>query len=442
MTDMRAALRARDVASLQASVADCTTAEIVGEISRLDALDQAVLFRVLPKERALSVFERLEPARQVSLLDALRADEVGAVVEDLDPDDRARLLDEMPAGVAVRLLDRVSDERRARTTVLLGYAPESAGRIMTPGYVSIRADITAGQALDRVRRSGVDAETIYLLYVVDDARRLVGVVSLKDIVLADIDATVSELMTERVVSGRTDEDQEVVSLRLASNDLLALPVVDSEDRLVGIVTVDDAMRVLEEEGTEDVERIGGAIPLDVPYLTAGIGKVFRARIGWLLVLFLAEALTGTVLRAFEDSLQAAVALTFFVPLLIGTGGNAGSQTTTTIVRAMAIGEVRLGDAALVMWKELRVGLLLGVSMAAIGMLRAATWGTGMELALVVGLALISVVLLATFVGSILPMVLRRLGLDPAVVSAPFITTFVDGFGLLIYFGLARAILGV
>jgi magnesium transporter len=439
---MKAALRSRDVAAVQSVVAQLTDTEIADELIRLDPVDQAILFRVLPKKTALRVFERLGPRRQRGLLEALRAEEVAEVIGLMQPDDRAQLLDEVPAGVAARLLAQVSDEDRAGTMMLLGYGSGSAGRIMTPDYVSIRAGMTAAQALDRVRRAGVDADTIYLLYVVDEARRLIGVASLKDLVLADPRSRVSAFMTTNRVTARTEEDQEIVARRLAVSEFLAVPVVDRDDRLVGIVTVDDAMRVLEREETEDVERIGGATPLDEPYLTAGVLAVYRSRIGWLLVLFVAEALTGTILRAFEDSLEAVVALAFFVPLLIGTGGNAGSQTVTTIVRAMAVGVVRFVDAARVMLKEMRVGLLLGLTMAAVGVLRAATWGTGRDLAIVVGLALMSVVLLATFVGSVLPLVLRRLHLDPAVVSAPFITTFVDALGLLIYFLLAKAILDV
>ena len=429
-----------DLPGVQEALDGRGASEIADELRRLGHLDQAVLFRLLAKPTAVEVFERLDSAHQRSLLDSLRADEVSEVLEQLPADDRARLLDEMPAGVAARLLGDVSADERARTLLLLGYAPESAGRIMTPGYVSIPAEMSAEQALARVRQAGIDAETIYLLYVVDEARRLIGVVTLKAIVLAEFEATVAELMRAGPLRATTDEDQEAVARRLVVNDLLALPVVDREDRLVGIVTIDDAIDVLERESTEDLTRIGGASPLDEPYLTAGVARVYRSRVGWLLVLFVAEALTGTIMRIFEDTLQSVVALAFFVPLMIGTGGNAGSQTTTTIVRAMATGDVRFGDARRVMWKEMRVGMLLGISMAAIGAVRAVTWGTGGDLAIVVGLGLMCVVLLATFVGSVLPLALRRLRLDPAVVSAPFITTFVDGIGLLIYFLLARAIL--
>lgn len=430
------------MAAMQEALIGWTDVQIADEILRLDPVDQAVLFRVLSKAQALDVFEKLEPANQISVLNGLRADEVAHVVEELEPDDRARLLDEMPAGVAARLLAEVSPDERERTSMLLGYGAESAGRIMTPEYVSIHAEMSAADAIVRIRHSGIDAETIYVLYVKDPARRLIGVTSLKTLVLADPDTPVSELMTSDIVTATTGEDQERVARRLVDNDLLAIPVVDSEQRIVGIITIDDAIDILRQEETEDAARIGGTTPLDRPYLSAGVMAVVKSRIGWLLVLFVAEMFTGTVMRAFQESLDKVVALAFFIPLLIDTGGNAGSQTTTTIVRAMAIGEVRIRDVTRVVWKELRVGLILGAIMACFGLIRASTWGTGHDLALVVGLGLMAVVMLATFIGSVLPIGLKKLNLDPAVVSAPFITTFVDGIGLLIYFTLAKTIMGI
>lgn len=441
MNELRDALVERDIERLSAELRPLTTSAIATELVRVPSVEQAIVFRLLSKDRALRVFERLGPARQAALLNALTTDEVTDVIERLDPDDRVRLLDEVPAGIAARLLQRMSPEEHERTTMLLGYEPERAGRMMTPEYTTIPAGMTAGQAIDRIRRSG-EPGAIDLLYVIDDSRRPAGVVALKELVLAGPDTSVLALVEDEVISATTDEDQEIVARRLVDNDLLAVPILDSEGRLVGVVTVDDAIQVLEREDTEDVERIGGATPLDQPYLSSGVLRVFRARVGWLLVLFLAEALTGTVMRAFETSLEAVVALAFFIPLLIDTGGNAGSQTASTIVRAMAVGEVRFSDAVSVVWKEARVGLLLGVVMAAVGIVRAITLDSGTELAVVVGVALVSVVLLATLVGSILPIVLDKLGVDPAVVSAPFITTFVDGIGLFVYFSLARAIMGV
>ncbi len=437
---MRSALRSGDIEAMRTRVAGFSPHEIADELRRLGPVDQAVVFRALTKDTALEVFEDLEPARQRDLLDNLSADEVTEVFARLEADDRVRLLDELPAKVASRLLEQVSPAERDDVALLLGYPPESAGRMMMPEYVSVTASTSVAEALETIRRSGITGETIHVIYVLDRGRQLAGSVTLKDLVLGAPDDAIETIMTAGVVSAVTTDDQEDVGRKLLSRGLFAVPVVDSEGRLVGVITMDDALDVLEREETEDIEQLGGASPLDVPYLAAPVTRVFRARIGWLLVLFIAEALTGTVLRSFEETLEATVALAFFVPLLIGTGGNVGSQTTTTIVRAMAIDEVRIGDVWRVLWKELRVGTLLGLSMASVGVIRAVTWGTGGNLALVVGVSLISIVFLAAIVGSILPILLKRLRLDPAVVSAPFITTFVDATGLLIYLALATAIL--
>lgn len=443
MKELLENLESRNLELVREALPQFQEVEIAEEIVRLALIDQAVLFRLLSKDGAISVFEKLAPTDQANLLNALRADEVNDIIEELDPDDRARLFDEVPAGVAVRLLEGVSAKEKFATTTLLGYAPQSAGRIMTPQFVSIKGNLTAAQAMKRVRNAGISAETIYILYVVDATRRLIGTLSLKELVLASPNKKIVNLATKsNLIVAHTDEDQEDVARRLADNDLLAVPVVDREDRLVGIITHDDAFSILEQEATEDVSKIGGANPIDRPYMAAGVIRIFRSRVGWLLVLFLAATLTGSVMKLFEASLEAVIALTFFIPLLIGTGGNAGSQTATTIVRAMAIKEIRTKDVLRVVWKEMRVGLLLGCAMATFAIFRAVTWGTGYEIALVVALALFSVVLLATFVGSVLPLAINKLGLDPAVVSAPFMTTLVDAAGLLIYLSFAKLILGI
>lgn len=433
----------RNLEVVREALSQYKDSEIADEIVRLDLIEQAVLFRLLAKDGAISVFEKLAPADQANLLNALRADEVNDIIEELDPDDRARLFDEVPAGVAVRLLEGVSAKEKFATTTLLGYAPQSAGRIMTPQFVSIRENLTAAQAMKKVRNAGISAETIYILYVVDTTRRLLGTLSLKDLVLATPNKKIESIATKtNLIVAHTDEDQEDVARRLADNDLLAIPVVDREDRLVGIITHDDAFAILEQEETEDVSKIGGANPIDRPYMAAGVLRIFRSRIGWLLILFVAATMTGSVMKLFEESLEAVIALTFFIPLLIGTGGNAGSQTATTIVRAMAIKEVKTRDVLRVVWKEMRVGFLLGIAMATFAIFRAVTWGTGYEIALVVSLALLSVVILATIVGSVLPIAINKIGWDPAVVSAPFMTTLVDALGLLIYLSLATVILGL
>jgi magnesium transporter len=313
---------------------------------------------------------------------------------------------------------------------------------MTTRVVTVRPEMTAADALAAVRRLAEEerTETVYYLYVTGTDRRLVGILSLRELVLAPPTAPVSAVMRRSFASVRPEADQEEVARLLTAKHLLALPVVDAEGRLLGIVTTDDVADVLEEEATEDIQHLGGSQPLEVPYPRASIWLLARKRVGWLLLLFAAEAYTGTVLRAFQGELEQVVALTFFIPLLIGTGGNIGSPVTTTIIRAQALGEVRFGDILRILWKELRVSVLLGVAMFIATFIRAWTLGQPLDIRLTVGTAVVLIVVWAAAVGSMLPLVLRKLRIDPAVVSAPFITTLVDGTGLVIYFEVARRLL--
>jgi magnesium transporter len=415
--------------------------EIAEEMSRLPREQRAVPFRLLAKDRALEVFELLDPSVQQELLDGLRETNVRQLFEEMDPDDRARLTEEMPAKVARRLLAGLSPNERRLTATLLGYPEDSAGRLMSPEVASLRAGMTARQALDRLRQIGRSAETIYALPVTDDHRRLVGALGLKDLVLADPDQLVGDLMDTEVFSARVDADQEEAARLIREADLLALPIVDTEDRLVGIVTVDDAMEVLEEEETEDLARAGGAEPLGRPYMATSVLHIARSRVVWLLFLIVAATLTVNVLQLFETTLNQVVRLALFIPLIIGTGGNTGSQAATTVTRALALGEVRFDDLGVVIAREARVGLLLG---AILGLLAfGPAWVfVGQDIAIVVSLTLVAVCTLAAFVGSLLPLVARRVGVDPAVMSAPFITTLVDASGLVVYFLIARGVLGL
>jgi magnesium transporter len=441
----------RDMEALNEWLASAGTLEIADELARLDPADRAVPFRLLPKDRALEVFEALDPIHQQELLEGLREASVRQLFEDLDPDDRARLVDEMPAKVAKRLLAGLSPHERALTATLLGYPENSAGRVMSPEVANLRANQTVADALARLRRIGDGAETIYALPVTDDHRRLVGALGLRDLVLADPDTKIGDLMDREVYSARADEDQEAVARLIQEADLLALPIVDAESRLVGIVTVDDAMQILEEEQTEDVARAGGAEPLAHPYLSVSIMGIARSRIVWLLILILAATLTVNVLAVFEERLETVVALALFIPLVIGTGGNTGAQSATTITRALAVGEVRGTDVALVVLREVRVGMLLGAMLGALAYLPAMLFigvvlgrpdADAQGIALVVSLTLWAVCTLATTIGSLLPLLARRLGYDPAVMSAPFITTLVDATGLVIYFVIAGIVLGL
>jgi magnesium transporter len=434
-------LAGRDLDLMDRWLAQADVVEIADELSRLPREGRAVPFRLLSRDRALEVFELLDPSLQQELLEGMREANVRQLFEELDPDDRARLTEEMPAKVAHRLLAGLSPNERRLTATLLGYPEDSAGRLMSPEVASLRAGMTAAEALDRLRRMGRSAETIYALPVTDDHRRLLGALGLRDLVLADPESLVGDLMDTDVYSARVDADQEEVARLIREADLLALPIVDSEDRLVGIVTVDDAMEVLEEEETEDVARAGGAEPLGRPYLATSVLQIARSRVVWLLVLIVAATLTVNVLHAFEATLDRVVTLALFIPLVIGTGGNTGAQAATTVTRALAVGEVRFDDLGVVVLREARVGLLLGAMLGVLALVPA--WlVVGREIALVVSLTLLTVCTLAALVGSLLPLVARRAGVDPAVMSAPFISTLVDATGLVVYFLIARAVLGI
>ena len=440
----------RDLAALNDWLLQADPVEIADELARLGPEERAVAFRLLAKDDALETFEMLDPIHQQELLEGLREESVRQLFADMDPDDRARLVDEMPAGVAKRLLAGLSPRERSLTATLLGYPDNSAGRVMSPEVVNLRANQTVAEALSRLRRVGGSAETIYALPVTDEARRLVGALGLRDLVLADPDKKVGDLMDRDVYSAHVDEDQEAVARLIAEADLLALPIVDTEERLVGIVTVDDAMRILEEEQTEDVARAGGAEPLAHPYLSVSVMGIARTRIVWLVVLIFAATLTVNVLNYFETTLAEVVALAAFIPLVIGTGGNAGSQAATTVTRALAVGELRTTDVALVVLRETRVGVLLGAMLGALAFLPTYLFvavvdgeqDVALQIAGVVSLTLLAVCTLATLVGSLLPLVARRLGFDPAVMSAPFISTLVDASGLVAYFLIAKTLLNI
>lgn len=415
--------------------------QIAEELSRLPTEARAVPFRLLGKDRALEVFELLDPSLQQELLEGLRDAHVRELFQGLDPDDRARLTEEMPAKVARRLLAGLSPNERRLTSTLLGYAEDSAGRLMSPEVASLRAGMTAAEALERLRRIGRSAETIYALPVTDDQRRLVGALGLRDLVLADPSTPVGELMDTVVYSARVDTDQEEAARLMREADLLALPIVDTEDRLVGIVTVDDAMEVLEEEVTEDVARAGGAEPLGRPYLATSVLQLARSRVVWLIVFISAGAITVRVMATFEDTLSDVVALALFVPLVIGTAGNTGAQSATTITRALAVGEVRMGDIAPVVLREGSTGLLLGAILGTIAFGPIAL-AAEPPIAAVVSLTLLAACTLASLVGSVLPLGAKRLGVDPAVMSVPLITALIDASGLIVYFLIARMVLGL
>ncbi len=439
--EIAALVAAGDVDALKRLLERSDVLGTADALARLRPEDRPVPFRLLAKDRAVAVFEALDPAIQQELLDRLRDASVAQLFEDLDPDDRARLVDEMPAMVATRLLAGLSPREREMTATLLGYPPGSAGRAMSPEVVSLAADMTVADALARVRREGPGAETVYVLPVTDGRRRLVGEIELADLVFADPASRVADHMRPDVLACLADADREEAARLIQEADLVALPIVDHEARLVGILTVDDAMEVLEEETTEDLERGGGIRPLGRPYLSVSVLRIARSRLPWLLVLALAATLTVNVLAAFEATLAQVITLALFIPLLIGTGGNTGAQASTTIVRALAVGEVRPADLLRVVLREARVGFLVGAMLGGLATLPL-TVLFDPQIAAIVGLTLLAICTFATSIGAFLPLAASRLGVDPALVSAPLVTTLVDATGLVVYFLVARAVLGI
>ncbi len=416
------------------------SAELVTLLERLNLRERAIVYRVLPKAVALEVFESLDPALQGELLEELNSEEISAIFAKLDPDDRVGLLDELPAGVAKRLLTGLSAKERGLTSEVLGYAQGSIGRRMSPEYISVKDTDNISQALTKVKGKLQSAETIYTLPVVDSSKQLVGVVSLRDLMRTASRVKVSKIMSEPLMVNASD-DEEFAARTCSDMKVLALPVVDNERRLVGILTVDDALRILEQEESEDAARTGGAEPLRRPYLSTPVFAIVRSRVVWLLVLAFGATFTVSVLGAFEAEIEQLVVLTLFVPLLIGLGGNTGNQAATTVTRALALQDVRTRDVWQVLFRELRVGALLGTLLGLIGFGLASAF-FGIEIGLVIGLTLFAICTVAATVGGVMPLVGLALRADPAVFSNPFITTFVDATGLVIYFLIAKAVLGL
>jgi magnesium transporter len=409
------------------------------EIRGLNAAEITGLAEMLDRASLGELLRSLPAADAARLLEHLGDDTVAAALQALPPDKAADVAQAAGAERMPAVLVAMEPTEAAELADLIRWPPDTAGGRMTPAYVAVTPDVRADEAVTGLRRVAADAETISYVYVTTPDEQLRGVLSLRRLVLSGPDTPVAELMDTDVVAVSPATDQEEAARLLTEHDLAALPVVE-DCRLLGIITADDVADIIEEETTEDFSRLGGSQPLEQPYLQTSPAQLWRKRVLWLLALFVAEAYTGTVLRYFEEDLDAVVALAFFVPLLIGTGGNVGSQITTTLVRAIGVGGVRLSDLFRVVQKEAATGVLLAVVLAGVALLRALMLGVGYDLALVVTLAIAAIVVWASLVGAVLPLVLQRLRIDPAVVSAPFITTLVDGTGLLIYFAIARLIL--
>jgi magnesium transporter len=430
-----------DLTGIRLWLAEHRPHEIADELARMPSSDAIIPFRLLDKDRELEVFEELDPGQQQAILLGLRGTDFHDILEEMDPDDRARLIGEAPAKIATRALAGLSPAERKMTAALLGYPEDSVGRYMTPETVILHRDLTVGRALEVVRAKGADAETIYTLPVVSDGRRLVGTITLSDLVVSDDDRVLKDLVDVFAPRVGASEPVEDAARLIQEANLVSLPVVDSEDRFVGLFTFDDALEVIEAADSEDMARQSGASPIDDHYVSVGVLRLVGARVVWLLLLIVAATLTVNVMQVYEATLEEVTALAMFVPMLIGTGGNVGAQSATAIVRALAVGEVRVRDLPSVLWKESRVGLLLGVALAGVA-LAIGTLLVGFDIAVVVALSVIAICTWAAIIGSAMPLLARKVGVDPAVVSSPMVATLVDATGLLIYFSVARMVLGL
>ena len=425
-------------------------ADIAGIFNSLDDKRIPLMFRLLPKELAAETFVEMESDDQELLIQGFSDNELKEVLDELYVDDAVDIIEEMPANVVRRILTQADPEMRKSINQILRYPENSAGAWMTTEYVSLRPIMTVEEAILRIRRQGVDKETIYTCYVTKD-RKLLGIVTVKDLLLAeDDDMLISDLMVTDLISVNTHTDQEEVASMFSKYDFLAMPVVDNENRMVGIVTVDDAIDVMEEEATEDIELMGGMLPSEDTYLRSTVWELFKNRIPWLLFLMLSATFTGMIINSFEDALAAQMALSAFIPMLMGTGGNSGSQSSVTIIRALSLDEVKFADLPRVVWKEIRTAVLCGAALAVVCFVKILLvdrmlFGNPditLMVDAVVCLAMFVTVLLAKTVGAVLPMVAKILKLDPAVMASPFITTIVDALSLLVYFLFATMLLGV
>ncbi|OYD90670.1 magnesium transporter [Nostoc sp. 'Peltigera membranacea cyanobiont' 210A] len=440
-TQLQMLLEAGDLQGAKSILVPVQPADIAEAIEGLPEAMHALAFRLLSKDEAIEVYEYLDYSVQERLIEELKSQEVCDIVDQMSPDDRARLFDELPAKVVNRLLEQLSPAERQATAQLLGYEADTAGRIMTLELISLKENFTVSQALERIRNLANASEMIYYLYVMDAARRLTGIVSLRELVTSQPEQIIGEIMTRDVVFVYTDTDQEEVARLIQRYDFLAVPVVDREQLLVGIVTVDDVIDILQQETTEDIYALGGGVQSGGDnYFQMNLLEIARKRVVWLLVLLITNTVTGTIIKSQEDLLAKVVTLTAFIPLLTGTGGNVGAQSSTVVIRGMNTDEIRSLGALQVIGREAIAGALLGGMLGTIATVWAYFLQGRIEVAIAVGTSLVAISILASISGSSLPFLFRYLRLDPALMSAPFITTAVDVVGVLIYFNLARVIL--
>ncbi len=434
-------LEEKQYSEIKEILSETEPADIAYMYEEMPDKNMPLLYRLLPKELAAEVFVELDADTQEMLIRGFSDAELKEVLDELYLDDAVDIIEEMPANVVKRIIRHTEPEMRAGINEILKYPKDSAGSVMTIEFVDLKESMTVQDAFTRIRRTGLDKETIYTCYVTDKNRILLGTVSAKDLLLADEECVIADIMETNPICVHTHDDKEEVALELSKYDLLAIPVVDAEERLVGIVTVDDAIDVLQEEATEDIEKMAGIMPSEKPYLKTGVLDTCRQRIPWLLLLMISSTFTGKIITHYEDALGELLVLTAFIPMIMGTGGNSGSQSSVTVIRGLSLEEIEFKDIFKILWKEFGVAILCGLVLAIATFVKVITLdGESAMIGLVVGLTMFFTILLAKLVGCVLPLLAKKVGFDPAVMASPFITTIVDALSLVVYFDIASRIL--
>ncbi len=450
--ELIALIESKKFQDLKRILSEINPADIALFLEELEEKDLPVVFRILPKELAAEVFVEMESDSQEFLITKFNDKELKLMLDELFMDDAVDIIEEMPASVAKRILAQADAATRKVINQLLAYPDDSAGSIMTTEYIDLKKSMTVADAFERIRKRGVDSEMIYTCYVTDARRRLIGIVSVKDLLLNDIEAKIDDIMEENVIFATTHDNKEDVAALFEKYDFMAIPVVDNEDRLIGIVTVDDAIDVIQEAATEDIEKMAAISPTDKPYLKTGVFSTFKSRIFWLLILMISATFTGAIISSFEENLTVVPALIAFIPMLMNTAGNGGSQSSVTIIRALSLGDIEFSDIFRVVWKELRVALICSAALSVVNFVKMYlidylifhNFDTGRQIEeiLVVSVTLFIAIIVAKVVGSVLPIIAKKLGADPAVMASPFITTIVDAVSLIVYFNVAVLILNI
>lgn len=441
--ELKTLLETKQYTSLRQALSEMNDADIAAFLGELEEAEMLKILRILPKSLAADVFSYLELEDQQSIIAKLSDREAGSIIDNLMADDATDLLEEMPASMVKRILATASPETRRDINHLLNYPEDSAGSLMTVEYVDLKEDSTVAQAIERIKKVGIDSETINICYVLDKERTLLGTVALRYLLISDEDEVIGEIMHENVVSINTMMDQEEVARAFQKYDFTAMPVVDNENRLVGIITVDDVVDIMQQEATEDMEKMAAIVPSDKPYMKMSVFTLWAKRMPWLLLLMISATFTGGIISSFQDKLAVCAVLTAYIPMLMDTGGNAGGQASVTIIRGLSLNEIEFKDLLRVLWKEMRVAVLCGLTLAIANFAKLMLLDQiGLATSLAVCLTLFVAVLIAKMVGCLLPMFAKKIGFDPAVMASPFITTIVDALSLLVYFRISTSILGL